>query len=105
MATKHNFVANRGETFSLKINSVTDSTGAPVDLTGHTIVLSLKDSAGTVLHEYSNLVTSMPFTLKVSVEEVDAWTIGNNKYVLKDEQPNTDVSIFAYGSITVKELD
>jgi len=105
MATKHNFVALRGETFTLKVNELKDSAGNVIDLTGHTLVLVFKDKDGAVLEEYAHLVVSTPVTIKMNVAEVDTWPLGNNKYVLKNEQPNGDVRIFAYGSITVKEVD
>lgn len=105
MAERHNFLALRGETFSLTITGLTDASFNPVDLTGHTLVLTFKDTNGAVLEEYSQIVDSMPVTIKMDVAEVDTWPTGNNKYVLKDVQPNGDVRIFAYGSITVKEVD
>lgn len=105
MAVKHSFVALKGETFSLTIKDLKDKSGSVIDLTGHTIVLTFKDSTGAVLEEYALLVEDTPVTVKVDVEEVETWPLGNNKYVLKDEQPNGDVRIFAYGSITVKEVD
>lgn len=105
MAKKHNFVVLRGETFTLKIKDLKDKEGNVLDLTGHTLVLTFKDKEGAVLEEYASVVTSMPHTIKMDVEEVETWPTGNNKYVLKDEQPNGDVRIFAYGSITVQEVD
>lgn len=105
MAKKHNFTTMRGETFSLTIKDLKDKAGNVVDLTGHTIVLTFKDKEGNVLEEYGTVVSTMPVTVKVPVEETDTWPSGNNKYVLKDEQPNGDVRIFAYGSITVMEVD
>lgn len=105
MATKHNFVALRGETFTLNITGLKDKVGNDLDLTGHTLVLILKDKDGAVQEEYAYLVNSMPVVIKVSVEEVETWPLGNNKYVLKIEQPNGDVRIPAFGSITVKEVD
>jgi hypothetical protein len=105
MATKHNFIALKGETFSLTITGLKDKDGNDLDLTGHTVAMQFKDKAGTVLEEYSVLVNSMPVTIKADVTEVETWPLGNNKYVLKDEQPNGDVRIFAYGSITVMEVD
>ena len=105
MATKHNFVALRGETFTLNITGLKDKAGNEIDLTGHTIVLRFTDKEGAVLEEYAYPVTTLPLVVKASVEEVESWPLGNNRYRLFDEQPNGDVRIFAYGSITVKELD
>ena len=105
MASRHNFVALRGETFSLTITGLKDKAGNDLDLTGHTLVLIFKDKDGAVLEEYATLVNTMPVVVKMDVSEVDTWPLGNNKYVLRDEQPNGDVRIFAYGSITVKEVD
>lgn len=105
MAERHNFIALRGETFSLTIKDLKDKAGNDIDLTGHTLVLIFKDKNGAVMEEYSTLVNTMPITIKMDVEEVETWPLGNNKYVLKDEMPNGDTRIFAYGSITVKEVD
>ena len=44
-----------------------------------------------------------PHTIKVTDEETETWPLGNNKYVLKDMQPNGDVRFFAAGSITVMD--
>ena len=105
MAKHHSFLVLRGETFSLTITGLKDKAGQDVDLTGHTLVMTIKSKDGTVLEEYSTLVNSMPVTIKMDPNEVDTWPVGNNKYDLKDEMPNGDVRYFAYGSLTVKEID
>ena len=100
---KHNFVVYRGETFNLTLKAAVDQNGNPLDLEGHTLVLTFKVKTGEVLEEYESEVVEFPHTIKVTDEETETWPLGNNKYVLKDMQPNGDVRFFAAGSITVMD--
>lgn len=105
MATRQNFLVGRGETFVLNLN-MTDASGAVVDLTGHTISLSLKDKSGEEIADYPTVVDAAgTVTLKVADETTALWPVGNNKYVLIHDQPNGDRKYMAYGSLTVMEVE
>jgi len=105
MAVKHNFITLKGENFLLTIAGLKDKAGNEIDLTGHTVTLTIKDKADNELAEYPVVIAETPVTINVPVAEVDSWPLGNNKYTLKHTQPDGTVRYFAYGSITLTEVD
>lgn len=104
MATKQHFLTLRGESFGLTIAGLKDKEGNDLDLTGHTLTLTFRDKNENVLHEIEYEVDDVPVRLVAPVAEVETWP-STVKYVLSDAQPNGEVRFFAYGSITVREVD
>lgn len=104
MAIKQNFVTGQGETFSLNA-TLKDSAGTPVDLTGHTITLSIReDRTGPSVGEYPATVDDEGnISIKVTDELTEDWPTGNSVYMLIHNSPDGDVKWLAFGTLTVKE--
>ena len=104
MSIKQNLVTGKGETFTLNLE-YKDSTGAPVDLSGHSVDLIVrKAGSGTEVGTYPAEVDAQGnINIKVADEVTDVWPNGKLAYVVNHESPNGDERWLLYGALTVND--
>lgn len=104
MSIKQNLVSGLGETFELNLEYL-DSTGAPVDLSGHFVDLIVrKAGSGTEVGIYPATVDALGnINIKVEDEVTALWPVGKLAYVVNHESPNGDEKWLIYGALTIND--
>ena len=101
MSNTQAFRANKGETFKLSL-SMNNADGTPVDLTGHAVVLILRDrKTKQDIGEWAGAVEGNSVVIKVAATDTDAWALGKYAYRIEDRQPNGDTFWMVMGVMTV----
>lgn len=102
MSIKQNLVTGQGETFTLNI-LFKDSAGNPVNLTGHTVDITVKKSgSGVLVGTYPATVDGLGnIAITVTDEVTDTWPVGKLAYLVKHTAPNGVEKWLVYGALTV----
>lgn len=104
MTIKQNLISGLGETFELNLDYL-DSTGAAVDLTGHSVDLLVKKAgSGEIVGTYPATVDALGhINIKVADETTAVWPKGKLAYVVNHSSPNGDEKWLLYGALTIND--
>lgn len=104
-AVRKNLTTDRGTTFALSIR-YKDSTGAPIDLTGHIVTFSMYKPGvanGAALFSKAAPVTSDGWiNLRVTAVESAAFPLGKSAYRLDQLTPGGDTNRLLFGGLEVR---
>lgn len=102
MTIKQALVTGQGETFTLNI-IFNDSSGNPVDLTGHSVDLILKKArTGVLIGTYpADVDDTGNIAIEVADEITDLWPVGKSAYIVKHTSPDGVEKWLCYGPLTV----
>lgn len=102
-AIRKNLTVDQGSTFTVSVR-FKDSTGTPINLTGHTVTFNLfKAGRTTSLFTHVAAVTSDGWiNILATDEQTLTFPLGKNAYIIDHETPDGTKNRLFFGSLEVR---